>query len=155
MPPKSEVQEKFTISKTISSKVCNLRTCNFQQSKHPRPGAGIVQGVPKVFNTSFSPVFPSYRFWAQRNGSGLLVVRDYVCPGANVILSIAVKYIGGDRARSVFNLFLVLNMKVQRKVTPREVNSARAIGLIKGGMSRGVGGVARQCNVSRKPVNHY
>ena len=57
-----------------------------------------------------------------------------------MILSIAVKYIGGD-------------MKVQRKVTPREVNSARAVGLIKGGMSQGV--VARQCNVSRKPVNYY
>ena len=43
-------------------------------------------------------------------------------------------------------------MKVQRKVTPSEVNSVRAIGLIEGAMSQGV--VARQCNVSRKPVNH-
>ena len=107
----------------------------------------------KFFNTSFSPVFPSYhRFWAQRNGSDLLLVRDLVCPGANVILSIAVKYIGGHPGRSVSNLFLVLNKKVQRKVTPREVNSARAIGLIEGGMIQGV--IARQCNASRKPVNH-
>ena len=44
-------------------------------------------------------------------------------------------------------------MKAQRKVTPREVNSDRAIGLINGGMSQGV--VARQYNVSRKSVNHY
>ena len=69
-----------------------------------------------------------------------------------MILSFAVKYIGADPGRSVSNLFLVLNMKVQRKVTPREVNSARAIWLIKGGMSQGV--VARQCTASRKPINH-
>ena len=68
------------------------------------------------------------------------------------MLSFAVKYIGDDPGRSVSNLFLVLNMKVQRKVTPREVNYVRAIGLMESGMSQGV--VARQCNVSRKPVNH-
>ena len=68
-----------------------------------------------------------------------------------MILSFAVKYIGGDPGRSVSNLFLVLNMKVQRKITPSEVNSVRAIGLMEGAMSQGV--VARQCNVSRKPVN--
>ena len=69
-----------------------------------------------------------------------------------MILSFLVKYIGGDPGRSGSNLFLVLNMKVQRKVTPREVNSVRSIELIEGAMSKGV--VARQCNVSRKPVNH-
>ena len=68
------------------------------------------------------------------------------------MLSFAVKYIGGDPGQSVSNLFLVLNMKVQRTVTPREVNYARAIGLMESGMSQGV--IAIQCNVSRKPVNH-
>ena len=67
------------------------------------------------------------------------------------MLSIAVKYIGGNPGRSVSNLFLVLNMKVQRKVTPREVNSDRAMGLMEDGMSQEV--VARHCNVSRKPVS--
>ena len=45
-----------------------------------------------------------------------------------MIVSIAVKYFGGDPGWPASNPFLVLNMKVQRKVTPREVNSARAIG---------------------------
>ena len=69
-----------------------------------------------------------------------------------MIISFAVKYIGGDPGRSVSNLFLVLNMKVQRKITPGEVNSVRAIGLMEGALTQGV--VARQCNVSRKSVNH-
>ena len=61
-------------------------------------------------------------------------------------------YTGGDPGRPVSNLFLVLKMKVQRKVTLREVNFARAIRLIEGGMSQGV--VDRQCNASRNPGNH-
>ena len=67
-----------------------------------------------------------------------------------MIVSIAVKFIGGDPGWPASNSFLVLNMKVQRKVTTREVNSDRAIGLIEGAMSQGV--VVRQYNVSRKPV---
>lgn len=44
-------------------------------------------------------------------------------------------------------------MKVARKVTSREANRARAIGLIEGGVSQGL--VAKKLNVTRTTVNHW
>ena len=54
------------------------------------------------------------------------------------MLSVAAGCFQGDPGRPVADPRSVANMKVPRLVTSREVNRARAIGLIEGGVSQGL-----------------
>ena len=83
----------------------------------------------------------------------LLLLCGQVCPGAEAIPFVAAGHFRGDPGRTAADHFSVVNMKVPKKVTPRELNRARAIGLIEGGVSQGL--VAKRFMVSRTTVNHW
>ena len=76
-----------------------------------------------------------------------------MCLGAEAILSIAEGCFRRDPGLPVADPLSVINMKVPKKVTSREVIRARAIGLIEGDVSQGL--VAKKLNVTRTTINHW
>ena len=103
-------------------------------------------------NAHFSLVDLFYCFGPIAGQILLLFPRALVCPGAEAVFPVAAGFFRGDPGRSIADPFSVVKMKVPRNVTPREVNRARSIGLIEGGVIQGL--VARKFNISRTAVNH-